>query len=197
MDEFDCRMQALVIDYLEKENLMDQNNTQPGEFVISRLFDASRDRVWKAWTDRDQLMQWFGPAGCTITVARLDLRPGGLFHYCMRMPDGQEMWGKFTYREIVPPERIVLVNSFSDSSGGLTRHPYSPTWPREMLSTTVLEEQGGKTMLTLRWQPLNPTEEERQTFDSSHDSMKMGWTGTFDQLAAYLANSQNARGAAV
>ena len=113
-------------------------------------------------------MQWFGPAGCTITVANLDLRPGGLFHYCMRMPGGLEMWGKFTYRQIVPPERIVLVNSFSDQNAGITRHPYSPTWPRETLSTTVLEEQGDKTMLTIRWQPLNPTEEGgEEAFDSA------------------------------
>jgi uncharacterized protein YndB with AHSA1/START domain len=189
-------MHVLLIDYLEKENHMEQTNDQPGEFVIARLFDAPRDRVWKAWTDRDQLMQWFGPAGCAIAVAKLDLRPGGLFHYCMRMPGGQEMWGRFTYREIVPPERIVLVNSFSDPNAGITRHPYSPTWPRETLSTTILAEQGDKTMLTLRWQPLNPTAEERQTFDSSHDSMKMGWTGTFDQLAAHLAKSHGSRGTA-
>lgn len=189
-------MQTLRIDYLEKENLMDQNTNQPREFIISRLFDASRDRVWDGWTKRDQLMQWFGPAGCTMTVATLDLRPGGLFHYCMRMAGGQEMWGKFAYREIVPPQRIILVNSFSDPNAGITRHPYSPSWPREMLSTTVLDEQGDQTMLTIRWQPLDPSEEERKTFDSSHDSMKMGWTGTFDQLAAYLGKPQPSGAAA-
>ena len=97
------------------------------------------------------------------------------------------MWGKFLYREIVAPERIVLVNCFSDENGGITRHPFSPTWPRELLSTTTLDEQDGKTTLTIRWIALNPTPEERQTFDTSHDGMRMGWGGTFDQLAAYLA----------
>src|SRR5437868_65161 len=111
-------------------------NTQSAPFVISRVFDAPRDVVWKAWTERDRLMQWFGPKGFTMPVANLDFRPGGMFHYCLRTPDGQPMWGKFIYREIIPPQRIVLVNSFSDEQGNITMHPFSPTWPRQMLSTT-------------------------------------------------------------
>jgi uncharacterized protein YndB with AHSA1/START domain len=159
------------------------------DFVISRMFDASRERIWKAWTEREQLMQWFGPKGFTMPVAQLDFRPGGSLHYCLRGPDGKEMWGKFTYREIVTPERIVLVNSFSDNDGNLTRHPFSATWPLEMLTTTTFTEEKGKTTVTIRWAPLNPTEEERKTFDTSHDGMRQGWTGTFDQLAQYLAGN--------
>ena len=156
-------------------------------FVISRTFDAPRDRVWKAWTDREQLMQWFGPKGFKMTTANLDFRPGGTFHYCLQTPDGKEMWGKFVYRVIEAPKRIVLVNSFSDEKGGLTRHPMSATWPLEMLSTTTLVEEGGKTKLTIEWSPLNPTDEERQTFESAHAGMQQGWTGTFEQLADYLS----------
>jgi uncharacterized protein YndB with AHSA1/START domain len=161
----------------------------PEEFVILRVFDAPRDLVWKAWTERDRLMQWFGPKGFTMTAATLDLRPGGVFHYCLRTPDGKDMWGKFIYREIMPPRRIVLVNSFSDANGGLTRHPFSATWPREMLSTTTLAEHEGKTTVTIRWTPINATAEERKTFDTSHDGMRTGWGGTFDQLADYLAKA--------
>jgi uncharacterized protein YndB with AHSA1/START domain len=124
-----------------------------------------------------------------MTTAKLDLRPGGTFHYCLKTPDGKEMWGKFLYREIEAPSRIVLVNSFSDEKGGLTRHPFSASWPSEMLSKTTLTEEGGKTNLSLEWLPLNPTEEERNTFDSSHDGMKQGWTGTMDQLVEYLAKT--------
>ncbi|MDB6108498.1 MAG: hypothetical protein JWR69_248 [Pedosphaera sp.] len=164
-------------------------NPAGGLFVISRAFDAPRDLVWRAWTERDRLMQWFGPKGFTMPVARLDFRPGGTFHYCMQSPDGHQMWGKFVYREIVALERIVLVNSFSDEAGGLTRHPMSATWPLEMLSTTTFTEQGGRTTLTLQWAPLNATEAERKTFDGAHEGMKGGWTGTFDQLAAYLAKA--------
>jgi uncharacterized protein YndB with AHSA1/START domain len=155
-------------------------------FIISRTFDAPRGRVWKAWTERGQLMQWFGPKGFTMPAAKLDFRPGGIFHYCLCSPDGKEMWGKFVYREIVTPERIVLVNSFSDEDGNITRHPFSATWPLEMLSTTTLAEEGGKTKITIEWSPLHPTDEERKTFDSSHDGMKQGWTGTFEQLTDYL-----------
>src|SRR6266536_4138301 len=158
-------------------------------FIISRTFDAPRDLVWRAWTERDRLMQWFGPKGFKMPVARLDFRPGGVFHYCLRSPDGKEMWGKFVYREIVAPERIVLVNSFSDEKGNLTRHPFSPSWPLEMLSTTTFVEHEGKTTLTVKWLPLNPTEEERQTFDSSHGGMEQGWGGTFEQLVEYLVKA--------
>lgn len=171
---------------------MNTTSLKPTErtFVISHLFVAPRERVWKAWTEREQLMQWFGPKGVTIPVARMDFRPGGGFHFCMRNPDGKEMWGKFVYREIVALEKIVLVNSFSDEKGGLTRHPFSATWPLEMLSTTTFAGEGVNTKLTIEWSPLNPTDEERKTFDSSHDSMKQGWSGTFEQLASYLAKAR-------
>jgi uncharacterized protein YndB with AHSA1/START domain len=156
-------------------------------FIISRTFDAPRDQVWKAWTERERLVQWFGPKGFTMKTAKLDLRPGGSFHYCLQTPEGKEMWGRFVYREIVAPKRFVLVNSFSDEKGGLTRHPLAASWPLELLSTTKLTDESGKANLALEWCPLNPTEEERKTFDGAHEGMKPGWTGTMDQLAGYLA----------
>ncbi|HZZ29979.1 MAG TPA: SRPBCC domain-containing protein [Pirellulales bacterium] len=167
-------------------------NTEPNpsankEFTISRTFDAPRDMVWKAWTEREHLMKWFGPKGCMISTANLDFRPGGVFHYAMKTPDGKEMWGKFVYREIVPPEKIVLINSFSDAQGGITRHPMSPTWPREMLSTSLFTEQQGKTTITLTWIPFNATAEEWATFNAAHGGMQQGWNGTFEQLEEYLA----------
>ncbi len=161
--------------------------TAAEEFVIERTVDAPRERVWKAWTDPEQLKQWWGPKGFTPRHAKVDLRPGGAFHYCLRSADGQEMWGKLTYREIVAPERLVFIASFSDEQGGVTRHPLSPDWPRETLSTITFTEQGGKTRISVRWSPHAATEVERKTFDLGHDSMRQGWTGTFDQLAAYLA----------
>ena len=157
------------------------------EFVIKREFNAPRDLVWKAWTERDRLMEWFGPKGMTMTTANLDFRPGGQFHYCLQSPDGKEMWGKWVFREIDPPKKIVLVNSFSDAAGGLTRPPFAPDWPREMLSTTTFEEQGGKTLITLRWAPINATPEEIKMFENGRPGMTQGWTGTFEQLDEYLA----------
>ncbi|MEA2415096.1 MAG: hypothetical protein QOI58_1753 [Thermoanaerobaculia bacterium] len=161
------------------------------DFVITREFDAPRDLVFKAWTEPERLAQWWGPKGFTVKVANIDLRPGGMFHYGMVGPDGSEMWGKFIYREITPPERMVFIVSFSDESGGTTRHPMAPTWPREMLNTVTLTEHGETTTLTLRSSAYAASEEERATFKAGHSSMQGGFTGTFDQLAAYLAKARS------
>ena len=159
-------------------------------FVISRVLDAPRDLVWRSWTEPERLKQWWGPKGFVVTHVTVDLRPGSTMHYCLHMPDGSEMWGRFVYREIVKPERLVWVNSFSNRAGGVTVHPMSPTWPREMLSTATFEDLGGKTKLSIEWLPLETsTELERKTFEDGRESMKMGWTGTMDQFAAYLAKA--------
>lgn len=157
------------------------------EFVMTRVFDASRDLVWKAFTEPERMKEWWGPKGVKVVKAQMDLRSGGFYHYGMATPDGKTMWGKFVYREIVPPQRIVFVNSFSDEKGGLTRHPMSPSWPLEMLSIFTFEDlPGGKTRFTIRWSPLNATAEEQKTFDAGHASMTQGWGGTLEQLEAYL-----------
>jgi len=157
-------------------------------FVIARLLDAPRDKVWRAWTEVEHLRQWWGPKGFAVTHCKVDLRPGGLMHFCLRMPDGGEMWGKFVYREIVKPERLVWINSFSDQAGGTTVHPMSPDWPREMLTKVTFEAQGRKTKVTVQWVPVDAsTDIERKTFDEGRDSMKQGWSGTFEQLESYLS----------
>ena len=99
------------------------------------------------------------------------------------------MWGKWTFREIVAPKKLVLVSSFSDAQGGLTSAPMIDNWPLETLSTTTFEEHDGKTMITLRWVPLNATESQCQTFAKMHDSMRQGWGGTFERLAGYLGKA--------
>ena len=159
------------------------------EFVITRVFEAPRELVWQAFTEPERMQHWWGPKGFTVIASKMDLRPGGVYHYGMRAPDGSTMWGKFVYREIVRPERIVLVNSFSDEAGNITRHPMSPTWPLQMLSTFLFAEQDGRTRLTIRWSPLDADETERATFAGAHQNMQQGWTGTLDRLAEYLANA--------
>ena len=98
-------------------------------FSISRTFDAPRDLMWRAWTEPDRMAQWFGPKGVKVVHSENDLRPGGVYHYAMRNPDGQDMWGKWVYREVLAPQRLIFVSSFSDPNGGLTRHPMAPDWP--------------------------------------------------------------------
>lgn len=157
------------------------------EFTITRVFDASRDLIWRAWSEPERLAQWWGPKGCKIEIGKLEFRPGGIFHYSMRMPDGQTVWwGRFVYREIAPPERLVYVSSFSDENAGVTRAPFKESFPREIHNTLTLEEHGGKTTLTLRASPVEASDEERATFVSMFRSMQQGFTGTFDQLAAFL-----------
>ena len=165
---------------------------QPGKrsFVLTRVFDASRALVFKAWTEPEHLRHWWGPAGWVIGTCKVDLRPGGSFLYSVRMPNLPEMWGKFVYREIVPPERLVFVNCFSDPNGGLTRHPFSPTWPLEILNTITLTEEDEKTTLTLLAAPINATEEELRTFEEGIQFMEKGFAGTLEQLAQYLPKAK-------
>jgi uncharacterized protein YndB with AHSA1/START domain len=163
------------------------------DFVISRVFDAPRASVWRCFTEAAHLKQWWGPKGVRIVKASVDFRVGGSFHYAMQPPGGDVMWGKMAYREIAPRDRIVFINSFSDEAGGVTRHPLAASWPLQMHSVFTFEDvPGGKTRFTVRWSPYDATPEEQATFDSdqSHVSMTNGWTGTLDQLAAYLAQTK-------
>jgi uncharacterized protein YndB with AHSA1/START domain len=170
---------------------MSNNQTTGDAFIISRVFDAPRDLLWKCFTDPEHMKHWWGPKGVKVIASKMDLRPGGTYLYGMQMPDGNVMWGKFVYREIRPPEKLIFINSFSDEYGGLSRHPMAPTWPLEMLSVFTFEEQpGGKSKFTVQWSPHNATAEEQQTFDAGHASMTGGWSGTLGQLADYLVKAQ-------
>ena len=85
--------------------------------MVTRVFDAPRELVWKAWTDPKYVMQWWGPHGFTTPVCEMDFRVGGKFLYCMKTPDGQEFWNGGEYHEIVLHEKIVSSMYFADSKG--------------------------------------------------------------------------------
>ena len=158
------------------------------EFVISRVFDAPRDLVWRAFTEAEHLKHWWGPKGFKMLSATLDLRPGGIFHYGMQAPNGGVMWGKWLFREIVAPERLTFNVSFSDENGGITRNPFAPSWPMEMLGTSTFADQGSKTLVTTMTVAFNATEGERKIFEAGFVGMEEGFTDTFDQLTAYLSS---------
>jgi uncharacterized protein YndB with AHSA1/START domain len=158
------------------------------DLVVMRIFDASRDLVFKAWTEAERLARWWGPNGFTMLACNIDLRIGGAFHYGMRAPNGHEMWGKWVFREIVAPERLVFIVSFTDKEGNPIRNPFAADWPLEVLSTLTLTEYEGRTTLTMQGAPLNATELERKAFEAGYASMRQGWAGTLDQLAEELAN---------
>lgn len=159
------------------------------EFVFTRTFDASREDVWNAFTQPEHLKHWWGTPGSRIEIARHELKPGGLFHYCMKFPDGRAMWARFIFREIAPPERLVWLNGFSDEHGGLTRNPWAPTLPLQTLNTAAFADMDGKTLLTLTVVPFEASEEETLVFAGGINAMKAGFGASFKLLADYLARS--------
>ena len=158
-------------------------------FRISRTFAAPLTRVWQAWTDLDQFEKWFGPNGVKNVAVKRDFRPGGLFHYCMKSPDGKENWGRCLYREIVPQEKLVWVNSFSNPAGEIVPPPFDDPWPAEMLTTVTFVAVGDQTTVTVEWIPLNATAAETKTFDDTRKGMTGGWSGSFEQLEGFLART--------
>ena len=162
--------------------------------VVTHTFDAPRDLVWRAYSEEDELRQWWGPSGFQMELAKLDFRDGGRFHYGMRSPDGQMMWGKLLYCDIKAPERLTNVVCFSDEDGGTTRHPMVPNWPRELYGVMTLEAQDGKTTLRLQVRPQNATSRERAAFAAGREGMVMGCKGSFAQLEQHLARMRSEAG---
>jgi uncharacterized protein YndB with AHSA1/START domain len=150
--------------------------TTPGdrEILMTRVFDAPRHLVFKAFTKPELLKRWLlGPPGWEMVVCEVDLKVGGTYHFRWRNTDGTEMGMRGVYREIVPPERVVSAESFEfgcDTQSG------------EQLGTTVLNEQGGKTTLTTRL--LYPSKEARDATIAS--GMEKGVKASYDRLAELL-----------
>src|SRR5205814_7147729 len=115
------------------------------ELVITRVCNAPRDLVFDAWTKPEHLKHWWGPKGFKMLHCSVDLRPGGMFHYGMEAQNGSQMWGKFVYRDIVPPERLTFTISFSDANAGTQRAPFSDQWPLEIFNVVTFVEHEGKT----------------------------------------------------
>lgn len=158
-------------------------------FEISRAFDAPIDRVWAAWTKPDQFALWLGPPGATSEVKHFDFRPGGYLHSKVTGADGQASWAKNIYREIQEPTKLVYEQGFSNEAGDFVKAPFPMPWPLKLLTTVLLTENVGGTNVTLYWEPLEATEEQRASFAQMLASMTGGWTGSFDQLSAFLATA--------
>lgn len=119
--------------------------------VISRVFDAPRELVFEAWTRPEYLLRWFAPHGCSFHIERIDVRPGGGFHSCIR--DGSfECWCLAAYQEIVRPERLVYTLAIADEHGNKVSPAsvgHDARWPAETQLTVTFEDHDGKTKLTL------------------------------------------------
>lgn len=158
-------------------------------FTITRVFDASRERVWAAWTDPERLAAWFGPKETKGTVLEHDLRPGGVWRGRMDAPDGSAMFSKFVFEQVEPPSRLMWIHGFADEHGARVRAPFAPLFPLELRTTVTFTEIDGGTRITVDWVPIDASPEEEAFFAGMMDSMTGGWTGSFDQLDAYLAET--------
>ena len=151
------------------------------DLVITRIFDAPRELVWKAWTEPEQVMRWWGGKTITSPACKIDFRVGGKYHFCMRMPDGQDVWSTGVYKEIVPLERIVKTDSFADAEGNVVQGSYyglEEDFPLELLMIITFEDLDGKTKMTLRHQGMPTGEMAEMT--------KQSWSESFDKLAESL-----------
>jgi uncharacterized protein YndB with AHSA1/START domain len=150
--------------------------SEPAErvLVITRIFDAPRELVFKAWTEPERIVQWMGPKGFTSSIAgAMDVRPGGSYRFHMRGPDGVDHWQQGVYREIVPPQRLVCTYAWADAAG-------NPTRP-ETLLTLSFEDLGDKTKFTLH----------QAVFESvtARDAHEGGWSSSLERLGEYLATA--------
>lgn len=161
------------------------------QIKVTHSFNAPPELVFKAFTESDHLKNWWGPKGWTFEVLKSDFRPGGVFHYSQKPADGNVMWVKFVYSEMITPEKIVYSSFFSDEGGNTVRAPFHANWPMETLNTITFSEDEGKTTLTMIVAPVSPTEEELKTFEDSKEMAQEGYSGTYYQLDEYLTKIKN------
>lgn len=158
------------------------------ELTLERVFNAPRELVFKAFSEAEHLKNWWGPRGWDVPVCKVDFRPGGVWHYCMKCVDknqgdfyGQESWGKGIYKEIVAPEKIVYVDYFSDAEGnevgGL---------PSAHITMLFEEYEGNKTKL-INIGRYESTEALKTVLDMG---MEQGISETWDRLDEHLQAMQ-------
>ena len=147
--------------------------------TITRIFDAPREIVWKAWTDAETFKKWWGPKDYTSTVCNIDLRVNGYYHSNIVAPDGQVLiWSRGTYLELIPNEHIVCTDSFSDEEGNIvpaSDYGMSGEWSQELKIILDFEDvESGKTKMTLNHIGLPEGEMKEMCKD--------GWQQSFDKL---------------
>lgn len=151
----------------------DETSTADREIVITRVFDAPRELVFKAWTDPKHVAQWWGPNGFTNTIHEMDVRPGGVWRFIMHGPDGVDYPNKIVFIEVVKPERLVYAHG-SDKEDD----------PEQFDVTITFAEQGDKTHLTMR--SLFQSAAERDRVVKEHGAIE-GGNQTLARFAEHLA----------
>jgi uncharacterized protein YndB with AHSA1/START domain len=170
--------------------MKDKNQTNKKDGLkIVRDFKAPKSLVFQAFSTAEAFAEWWGPAGMPITVLQLDFKQGGKLHYKME-GNGQTMWGIFKYHNIIAPDLVEFVSSFSDEHGKICKSPFPMDFPLEIFNQMALEENNGITTVTLSGYPINATPEQEATYYSIVENMNQGFAGTFNQLETYLAKIQ-------
>jgi uncharacterized protein YndB with AHSA1/START domain len=154
--------------------------TEEQEFVVERQFNAPRTLMFQMFTQPEHLKRWWAPQPYTLPVCTIDLRPGGIWHYCMRSPEGQDHWARSVYREIVPPEKLVYTSTFADE------HANPIEGIPEHLMTLTFAEEDGKTRVTARVQFASA--EALKT--AVEMGMLQGMNMTWDYLVEYVRELQ-------
>lgn len=157
--------------------------------VITRVFDAPVEKVWKAWTETEEIKKWWGPKNFTAPEIKADFKVGGKYLYCMRgsmAPDGpeQDFWSTGEYKEIVPMQKIVCTDEFSDEQGNIKPPSYygmpgdEPV--NQQVTITFQDAPDGKTKLKLVHEGLMTEDKDMAT------NMAQGWNESLDKLAQSL-----------
>jgi uncharacterized protein YndB with AHSA1/START domain len=162
---------------------------EPERMVVTRVFDAPRELVWKAWTDPKYVMQWWGPKGFTCPTCKIDFRVGGKFLIGMESPDGQEFYNGGEYHEIVEHEKIVSSMYFADANGNKVEAAelgIEHTAIEDAYDVTLFEDLGnGQTKLTFIG---NETAE-----DATASGQAEGWNQILEKIAAVVAEMVQAK----
>lgn len=164
---------------------MAATGVQAKDQVIERIFDAPRELVWRAWTDPEWFVRWWGPGPFTSPTVQMDLRPGGRFVWVMRDPDGKDYYTVGEYREIVPPERLVYTDSFGDAEGNVVSaavYGLGDDFPEMTVVTVTFEDLGGRTRMRLV--------SDKAISDDMWQMASAGWYSSLDKLAAVVEGEQ-------
>ena len=156
------------------------------KFRFTSNFKCSAKDLFDAWTIAENLKQWWGPSGFDVPVYTIDLNPDGLIHYCLKTPEGMEMWGRSRFIEITPHERLIFVNSFSNKNGEISRNPFNPFWPLELETHLTFKEDKDGSKMNFESFPINASEPQHKNFEVGIPSMEMGWNGTLNRLKEYV-----------
>lgn len=144
--------------------------TDDRSLTITRVFDAPRDLVFRAWIDPDRMRNWIGPRGFTSSQHQFDVRPGGAWRLCLHQPNGgRDLWQSGVYREIDAPQRLAFTFAWDQEDGSRGN---------ETLVTITFEERDGKTEMTFHQAVFDTT--------ANRDGHRGGWNSSFDRLADYL-----------